>query len=788
MSTDCIIPIKTLIVEDRRFNVKVLQELLSKSSIYSFETGATSTLEDAYRLLDNEYFDIVLLDLNLPDSSGLDTLNRIRTRYLSMPIVVITGMDDDFGIKVIEHGAQDFLNKSKINKYILEKTILFAIERKKTEQRLIESEERWRSLVENTPDIIVTTGLDGQIKSINRKVSEHSNDENDIYSYISPEDHKIVKKSIERMLLTGEVQDFECNGIGSDDEVPTYDVRISPVIRDGQVEAINMIVKDISDRQRSEKAILSLYSELNQIFNTITDGICVIDTDHNILRVNKTLITMSNISNVCSEELEGKKCHEVLHYSFCNTNDCPLKRILFGQSMIIKEEVCYRRKDGTVLDCALTAVPLYASNNEINGIVIGLKDITEQKQADNLITAEREKLSTTLQSIGDGVIATDMNENITIINNIAEEITGWSKDESINRSLRQVFHITNGKNINYSKDSIGNFLKNYNRVKLPKSTHLITKDGMIKNLSGTISIIKGREGNVIGYVIIFQDISELLKSEEQLALTQKMQSIGQLSAGIAHEINTPMQYIGDNTKFFKDSFSSICNFFRDYYDMMAEVVERNRVSSKRIRKILETEKELDIGYLINEIPTAIEETIIGIDRVSTIVKAMKSFSHPKSKEKQFSNINEAIESTVIISKNEWKYVAELKTELEPDLPLVKCNIDEINQAILNIIVNASQAIADVVDGGDKGKGYIDITSYRNGANVIISITDNGPGIPEKVRSRIFDPFFTTKEVGKGTGQGLAIAYVSIVEKHGGRLSFESEIGKGTTFMIELPIE
>jgi signal transduction histidine kinase len=212
------------------------------------------------------------------------------------------------------------------------------------------------------------------------------------------------------------------------------------------------------------------------------------------------------------------------------------------------------------------------------------------------------------------------------------------------------------------------------------------------------------------------------------------------------------------------------------------------VTNELIRQVELAIYEADLTYLIEEIPKAIQQTLEGVERVSKIVQAMKEFSHPGTKEKTSVNINKAIENTIMVAKNEWKYVAEVVTNFDHSLPLVACLPGELNQVFLNMIINAVHAIADVVGDGSQGKGTITVSTSRNGPWAEIRITDTGPGIPKKIQSKIFDPFFTTKEVGKGTGYGLAISRSVVVDKHSGKIGFETETGKGTTFIIQLPID
>jgi PAS domain S-box-containing protein len=284
-----------------------------------------------------------------------------------------------------------------------------------------------------------------------------------------------------------------------------------------------------------------------------------------------------------------------------------------------------------------------------------------------------------------------------------------------------------------------------------------------------------------------QEITERKLLESQLVQEQKLASIGQLAAGIAHEINTPIQYVGDNTRFFQDSFNDIFHVLEKYHRLL-EATKTGTVSQGMVAEVGNALEEADVGYLIEEIPSAIRHSLEGIDRVTKIVQAMRAFSHPGVSEKTPIDLNKAIESTITVARNEWKYVAEMETHFDPDLPLVSGLLDEFNQVILNIILNAAHAIADIVGDGSNGKGTITIGTHRENDWAEIRISDTGTGIPEEIRLKVFDPFFTTKEVGKGTGQGLAIAHNVVVEKHGWTIAFETEVGKGTTFIIRLPIE
>jgi signal transduction histidine kinase len=281
------------------------------------------------------------------------------------------------------------------------------------------------------------------------------------------------------------------------------------------------------------------------------------------------------------------------------------------------------------------------------------------------------------------------------------------------------------------------------------------------------------------------DITELRRLGRELAAAQKLESVGRLAAGVAHEINTPVQFVSDNVQFLRTSMTEVTAVIHAYRSLKDATQSSGDVAgAARIAE--NAEKAADLDYILENAPQSFDSSIEGLERIATIVRSMKEFAHPDQAHKTFADLNQAIRSTLVIASNEYKYVAELDAQYG-ELPAVPCYLGEINQVVLNLIVNASHSIADVVkDAGNHGK--LSVRTRLDGDSVEISISDTGTGIPESARDKIFDPFFTTKEVGKGTGQGLAIARSVIVKKHGGTLRFETECGKGTTFFIRLPIE
>lgn len=291
------------------------------------------------------------------------------------------------------------------------------------------------------------------------------------------------------------------------------------------------------------------------------------------------------------------------------------------------------------------------------------------------------------------------------------------------------------------------------------------------------------------FVSIVRDISDRIAAEQekekmqtQLLQTQKLESVGQLAAGIAHEINTPAQFVGTNMDFMAEAFQDVEVFVK-------QVINLQQNAPGEISAAINTALEdADWDYLSGELPKAIEQSRDGIERVSSIVLAMKKFSHPGSREKVAQDLNSIIETTVTIAGNEWKYVADMDLDLDSNLPQVPLLADEMGQVILNILVNAAHAIGEKLGENPEGeKGTISISTRKSGNSVKLSIQDTGTGMPEKVRLRVFDPFYTTKTVGKGIGQGLAISHDVIVKRHQGTIVVESTPGKGTVFTVQLPL-
>lgn len=518
---------------------------------------------------------------------------------------------------------------------------------------------------------------------------------------------------------------------------------------------------------------------VDNIIQHMNDMLIVTTPDGIITTINNATLDYLNYTK---EEILHQSIEKIIPKDSLSVHKDWLKHLI-RHHMIYHIETQYIAQNGNTIPILFSASVMKNKKDEIEGIICLGLNITRRKAAEKAMTLSEERYRSILETIDQGYYEMDLMGNLVYFNDSMCKLLGYTEEELTRMNYRDYTDEENAEKILSVLtriDETGSSVKG-------AIWEFFRKDKARRKVGASITIMRDSADQPIGYRGVASDITDRLILEDQLIQAQKLESIGQLAAGISHEINTPIQYVGDNLFFLKESFSSISAVMATY-EALCNALKNNDHNRAAVHELEILNHESDISFLKKEVPLALDQSIEGVDRVTTIVQAMKTFSHPGIEEPTQLNINAAILSAITVSRNVWKYIADVETELAHDLQPVYCYAGELNQVILNIIINAAHAVEAVIGDDHERKGKITVTSRKQGDWIEIRIQDTGNGIPEDIRSRIFDPFFTTKDVGQGTGQGLSIAHSVIVTKHAGTIRFETELGKGTTFIIGLPAE
>ncbi len=531
---------------------------------------------------------------------------------------------------------------------------------------------------------------------------------------------------------------------------------------------------DITERRREEEKLRILSRTVEQS----PASVIITDTNGDIEYVNPAF---TETTGYTFEEVKGQNPRILKSGKTSQANYKAMWNILRAGGEWLGE-FQNKKKNGELFWEKVFISSIKDLHGKITHFVAVKEDITAHKEVEALFHFMNVKNEQILSTLPAALI--EINEQDVIIrwNISAKRIFGFDKEKIVGKGLTD-------SGIQWEWNKINRGIADCRKEGLPiqlddiKCTH---KNGTQVFLSVSITPVLSDLQNKSNLLILAKDVTNYKVMESQLAQAQKLESIGQLAAGIAHEINTPIQYVGDSIYFLQDGFSDLI----DYIKMSKELLQANKTEALNlplVQKMEDIAEDIELDYLIGSIPEALGRSKNGVQRVTEIVRAMKKFSHPGKEEFTLTDINEELKNTITVSKNEWKYVADIVTEFDPSLPMVACLPGELNQVFLNIIVNAAHAIKDRIGENSTEKGKITINTTHDENYIEIRIKDTGSGIPDTIKSKVFDPFFTTKEVGKGTGQGLAISYNVVVEKHKGCIDLETELGVGTTFIIRLPL-
>ncbi len=561
------------------------------------------------------------------------------------------------------------------------------------------------------------------------------------------------------------------------------------------LENLGHTVAQVIQSAQADEALRESEEQLRTLTDSIQDAIISIAEQGLVSFWNPAAEKMFGYTVA---EVMGKNVHDLLapsRFMEAHKRAFPLFQKT-GQGAAVGKtvELAARRKNGEEFPIEVSLSAMQSGNVWHATAVI--RDITGRKRAEEGIVLANTQKQAILDAASEvSIICTDKQGLITVFNRGAEKMLGYSAEEIIGKQTPVIIHLESEVQTRSRELSsqLGRPICGFDVfVEIPrlKGSELrewtyIRKDKSRVQVTLVVTPVYDHARQITGYLGVAQDITARKRLEQELLQAQKLESVGQLAAGIAHEINTPIQFVGDNIRFLSDSVKSLLELIGGYRDIVTHVNSPNK--GKITSQIQEMEDRVDLTFLKEESPKAVEQSLEGVQRVSKIVRAMKEFSHPGAKEKTPIDLNRAIETTITVARNEWKYVADMETNFDPTLPLVPCLPGEFNQVILNMIVNAAHAIGDKVKGQTGTKGTISIATQKIKNWAEIRISDTGTGIPEEAKPKIFDPFFTTKEVGKGTGQGLTIARSVITDKHGGSITFETKANEGTTFIIRLPL-
>jgi len=737
--------LRVLIVEDDLIDRKSLERSLSQSTLPVAETKFAERLDIALKFLGEESFDVVFLDLGLPDSQGIDSFSAICTKAPSTAVIVVSGLDDaETTVMAAKKGVQDYLVKGQVDGNLLARTVRYAIERKKVGEQLRQAEEKYRVQFEGSLDAIfvadVETGImidcnPAATRLVGREKSELIGQHHRIL-HPQNELEGEFSRAYKQHLGEKRGQVLETQVVTKSGEIKDVAITAS-LLEVGGKKVIQGVFRDITERKRAEEAIKREKEFAESMFNTAPVIMLVLDTDGHIVNFNP-----------CMERISGYKAEEVKAKDWFETflpQEARLKvKELFKQAL---NEVPTRgninpimTKDGRVVLVEWYDETLKDKNGEIIGLMAIGQDITERKKAEQERQQAEEKYRTIFENSAAAITLVDANEQIISWNRCAEELLGMNKEDLYLKPVKSLYPEGQWEKIrtlDVGQKGIQRHLE----------TRMIRKDGELIDVDVSLSILKNSDGKIMGSIGVTTDITDRKRAEK--GLKEAMETKSQFISTVSHELRTPLASMKEAVSIVADEVAG--KLSKDQRHFLGIAKRNAERLSRLINQVLDFQK-----LSANKMKFRMVENDIG-----EVVK-------------------EACHTMILYAKEKQ---TKLSVELDNDLPKAMFDSDGIMQILTNLISNAIKFTPE--------NGQVTVSVKHEGENLAIRVSDTGMGVPKENLPKLFEPFYQITQAGKeqvkGTGLGLPIVS-KIVAAHNGRIDVESEVGAGTTFTVFLPLD
>jgi PAS domain S-box-containing protein len=777
--------------------------------------------ELALAAIAHERPELVLLDLHMSRLGGLAVCARMKADPMmrDIPIIVISGTNNlGDRLAVLRHGAVDFILKpfnaeellarvenhlelERLRARLTQQTEALQQAAREFESEVAERRQAQEALQEKASRLALATQA-GQVGiwdwDIPRDRLHWDDTLRDIFglpddgatasyavweSLLHPEDRDRCREETAKVIADGNEYSTEHRIVRPDGDVRHLRGR-ALIQRDSAGRAVRMLGTnlDITEQIRNQERLLLFSRTVEQS----SESVVIANARGDVEYVNETFLKLSgyapteiigsNLRTVVAREMSSEAFNELW------------ETITRGD--IWTAEFQNSTKTGQLYWASATIMPIKSDDGRITHFVATKEEITARRTAEAALRHEQWLIKCLMDTAPALIFFKDTAGRFIRVNQAQAALFGLqSPDQILGRTHHDFYGVTEAAAATKDEQTI----MQTGRPSLDKMEKLTLGDGTVRWFSTNRMPLRDTTGHITGTFGLSTDVTaqrqgeaERIHLQMQLTQAQKLESIGRLAAGIAHEINTPTQFVNDNISYVGKAMGEIERLLVAHADLI-KWVESQGMLAPEVTSILEPVSRIKQGTLRREVPAALADALDGMARITKIVRAMKNFSHPGGKGMEPTDLNQTIESTLVVCRSEWKYVAALETHYAPDLPLVPCMRGDFSQVILNLVVNAAHAIAAVPKHDSTHPGQITVTTLVSDDWAEVRISDTGTGIPESAQPHIFEPFFTTKEVGKGTGQGLAIARSVVVDRHKGTLTFTTEKGRGTTFIIRLPL-